>query len=145
MVIVSVLTKATKGTLKELNELMRQLRSYQKRPDVSSLSGLKQILRNKNSTLVVAKDRGRVVGTAVLSIALRIGRRVGHVDDVVVDEAYRGQGIGEKIMRKIVAVARAKKVNALKLTSRPSRAAAHKLYMKLGFEKKETDVFGLRL
>ena len=64
---------------------------------------------------------------------------------MIVSEEYRGQGLGEKIMRKVVTIARTKKLTSLKLTSRPSRVAAHRLYEKLGFEKKETEVFGLKL
>ena len=145
MVTISILTKTTKKHLDELNGLMDQLRSYQKKKEHSSLSDLNNMIGNKSSTLVVAKDGDRIIGTAVLSVAERIGRRVGHVDDVIVSEEYRGQGLGEKIMRKVVTIARTKKLTSLKLTSRPSRVAAHRLYEKLGFEKKETEVFGLKL
>ena len=144
MATVSILKQATKKTLMEINELMNQLRSYQRKPDLGSLSGLRELITDKNSTLVVARDTDRIVGTAILSIIIRIGRRTGHVNDVIVRESYRGQGLGEKMMRKIIAVAKAKRATSLELTSRPSRTAAHKLYKKLGFEKKETEVFTLK-
>ena len=63
------------------------------------------------------------------------------IEDVVVDESYRGKGIGQMLMNFAVDYVKQMKVSVLMLTSNPSRIAANKLYVKLGFEKKETNVY----
>jgi ribosomal protein S18 acetylase RimI-like enzyme len=66
------------------------------------------------------------------------------IDDVVVDERYRGHGIGEALVRS--ALDHARKVNAktVDLTSRPAREAANRLYRRIGFEKRETNPYRYR-
>lgn len=144
MITVSVLTKASKEVLQDLNRLMAQLRPGQP-VRRGSLSELAEIIGNKHTAVVVAKEGSRIIGAATLFIIQKVGRRTGHVEDVVVDQGYRGQGVGEKVMRKLIAVARAKKLHSIALTSRPERVAGNKLYQKLGFARKETNVYRLKL
>lgn len=63
------------------------------------------------------------------------------IEDVVVDEAARGQGAGQALVE--AAVAHAEKIGArtVDLTSRPSREAANRLYQRAGFELRETNVY----
>jgi ribosomal protein S18 acetylase RimI-like enzyme len=82
---------------------------------------------------------------ATLYLFTKFGKRSGQVEDVVVDSDFRGQHLGEEIMQRIIEVARDNKVATLHLTSRPVRVAANKLYQKMGFEKKETNVYRLRI
>ena len=65
----------------------------------------------------------------------------GIIEDVVVDESHRGQGIAAALTR--YALDRAKRMGArtVDLTSRPSREAANRLYQKLGFQQRETNVY----
>jgi len=65
------------------------------------------------------------------------------IEDVVVDEAARGRGVGEALNR--VAIQRAHDAGArtVDLTSRPSREAANRLYSRLGFEQRDTNVYRL--
>lgn len=144
MVIVTVLTEASKEIVQDLNVLMHELREGQTVSD-GTLPELKQVLADKNTTLVVAKDGDRIVGVATLYVIQKIGKRIATVEDVVVASSYRGQGLGEKIMQKIIAVARMRKVQTIGLTSRPERVAGNKLYQKLGFTQKETNVYRLKL
>ena len=67
------------------------------------------------------------------------------VEDVVVDEAARGQGAGFALVE--AAVEHAKKVGArtVDLTSRPSREAANRLYQRAGFKLRETNVYRVTL
>lgn len=67
------------------------------------------------------------------------------VEDVVVDEAARGQGAGFALVE--AAVEHAKKVGArtVDLTSRPSREAANRLYQRAGFQLRETNVYRVTL
>lgn len=134
----------SKSALKELVHLVTELRR-----DTSehrgSVSDLKNIVTNKNAALVVAKDNAHIVGMGTLYIVGKIGKRVGYIEDVVVSSNYRGQGLGEKIMRALIVVARKNKLGTLFLTSHANRPAANNLYMKLGFEIVETNPYKLKL
>ncbi len=63
------------------------------------------------------------------------------VEDVVVDEAARGQGAGQKLVEKAVAYAQEIGSKSVDLTSRPTREAANRLYRRVGFELRETNVY----
>jgi len=63
------------------------------------------------------------------------------VEDVVVDSAARGRGVGEALVSAAVELAAARGSTTVDLTSRPSREAANRLYQKLGFDLRETNVY----
>ncbi len=63
------------------------------------------------------------------------------IEDVVVDQATRGQGTGQKLVEAALAHARALGCRTVDLTSRPSREAANRLYRRCGFELRETNVY----
>ena len=63
------------------------------------------------------------------------------IEDVVVDEAARGQGVGEALNRAALERAATAGARTVDLTSRPSREAANRLYQRLGFEPRETNVY----
>ena len=67
------------------------------------------------------------------------------VEDVVVDEAARGQGAGQALV--VAAIEHAQKIGArtVDLTSRPSRKAANRLYQRAGFQLRETNVYRVTL
>jgi ribosomal protein S18 acetylase RimI-like enzyme len=66
------------------------------------------------------------------------------VEDVVVDGAARGRGVGEAMTRAALELAESAGVRAVELTSHPSREAANRLYPRLGFERRETNVYTWR-
>jgi ribosomal protein S18 acetylase RimI-like enzyme len=63
------------------------------------------------------------------------------IEDVAVDTEARGKGIGEALTREAVRLAAARGARTIELTSRPSREAANRLYRRLGFELRETNVY----
>ena len=63
------------------------------------------------------------------------------IEDVVVDESQRGQGVGEALTREALRRAAAAGARTVDLTSRPSREAANRLYRRLGFVVRETNVY----
>ena len=82
-----------------------------------------------------------IVGTLTL-VLFRIPTGVrGWIEDVIVDEAARGRGVGEALTAEAVRLAGDAGARSLDLTSRPSRQAAHRLYSKLGFEVRDTSVY----
>jgi len=65
------------------------------------------------------------------------------IEDVVVDDAARGQGVGAELTREAARLARAAGARTVDLTSRPSREAANRLYERLGFRPRDTKVYRL--
>ena len=63
------------------------------------------------------------------------------IEDVVVDDAARGAGVGEALVGAAVERAGAVGAKTVDLTSRPSREAANRLYVRLGFESRTTNVY----
>ena len=143
MITVKQLTEADEQAVSEINTLLRQLRGDGS--SMGTLEELKSITSAEHVAMVVAEEEGKIVGVGSLYALQKMGKRSGIVEDVVVDESQRGKGIGEKIMRMIIDIAREQQLSTVSLTSRPSRAAAHHLYQKLGFEKRDTTPFRLRL
>ena len=76
------------------------------------------------------------------SVVFRIPTAVrAIIEDVVVDAAARGRGVGEALTNAAVARARAEGCRTVDLTSRPSREAANRLYQRLGFQPRDTNVY----
>lgn len=89
----------------------------------------------------VARDKieqGRIVGFTTLIAVYGLGVRKGWIEDVVVDEDYRGRGISEALEAAQTLKCRELELTEQGLTSNCARVAAHKFYAKLGFEEPET-------
>ena len=67
------------------------------------------------------------------------------IEDVVVDESARGRGIGAALNRRAIEIARQAGARTVDLTSRPDREAANRLYARLGFNQRNTNVYRLDL
>jgi len=102
---------------------------------------LKRIVQSDASRLLVAKVEGAIVGSLTLALyPIPTGLRAW-IEDVVVDEDVRGQGIGAALNQEALKVARDQGARTVDLTSRPSREAANRLYQRLGFKQRETNVY----
>ncbi len=106
---------------------------------------VRRLLAAKQSEVFVLKDGATLCGMATLVYAEMLDGRAAHVDDVVVDEAYRGRGLATLLMQHLIDRARRQKARFIELTSRPARVAANKLYQKLDFALRETNVYRLKL
>ena len=119
-------------------------------PQLSSIAPpsrheLEAIVQSEAASLLVAHDGDAILGTLTLAV-FRIPTGVrAWIEDVVVDERARGRGIGEALTLHAVELARSAGARSVELTSRPSREAANRLYRRLGFEERETNVLRLRL
>lgn len=143
MIEINQLTEASPETLKDLNALLFELRGESN--SAAEIGNLEEVINNPESAIIVARDGGRIVGVSFLFMYQKLGKKKGWVEDVVVSGAYRGRGLGTKLMEKIIEIARSRKLTSLQLTSRLHRAAAHALYQKLGFKKYDTQVFRMKL
>jgi ribosomal protein S18 acetylase RimI-like enzyme len=105
-------------------------------------SELEAIVRSPATVLFVARDTtGRVVGSLTLAV-FRIPTGVrAWIEDVVVAEGARGSGIGAALVRAALSRAEAAGARTVDLTSRPDREAANRLYVRLGFSPRMTNVY----
>jgi ribosomal protein S18 acetylase RimI-like enzyme len=102
---------------------------------------INRVATDPRSCIVVARTGGQVVGTATLLTMVTLVGQFGYVEEVAVDGALRGRGIGRALMGGIVAAARDRALDFVELTSRPSREAANTLYKSIGFQVRETNVY----
>ena len=88
--------------------------------------------------IYVAEVEGRVVGSFALLVMLNLGHRGAPsaiIEDVVVDPQWQGRGLGAKMMKAAMALAREKGCYKLVLSSNAKRVRAHAFYERLGFER----------
>lgn len=103
---------------------------------------VEKILENKLCKCAVLETEGRVVGFGMLVMYyLPTAGMVGKIEDIIVDEKMRGQGLGRQIVQRLIEIAKENKLEKIMLTSSPRREAARSLYASLGFKMKDTHVF----
>jgi ribosomal protein S18 acetylase RimI-like enzyme len=108
---------------------------------VPSQDELRRIVEFPGNRLLVAREAGAIVGTLTLVLVpIPTGLRA-RIEDVVVDQAARGQGVGEALTREALRLAAASGARSVDLTSRPSRQDAIRLYRRLGFEERGSRVY----
>lgn len=118
--------------------LVPQLSSSSPAP---SREALTRIVDSAGATLFVGRDDGRIVGMLTL-ITFEIPTAVrAWIEDVVVDETARGQGVAAALVQAALERAEALGARTVDLTSRPDREAANRLYLRMGFEVRATNVY----
>lgn len=107
---------------------------------------VRMVIESPNMHQYAAFDEeGRMVGCATLCVCTTPEMIIGFVEAVVVAAECRGQHLGRRLMERLIADARSFGVQEVHLTSRPQRVAANGLYQALGFERKETNVYQLKI
>jgi ribosomal protein S18 acetylase RimI-like enzyme len=102
---------------------------------------LERIVSDPATTLFVARDGDRVVGMLTLAaFQIPTGMRAW-IEDVVVDVAARGTGVAAALVQAALDLSSGLGARTVDLTSRPDREAANRLYVKLGFEQRATNVY----
>lgn len=103
------------------------------------------MVESKDSVLFVARLDGRILGSLTL-VFYRIPTGLkAWIEDVVVDAATRGRGVAALLNRAAIDEARARGAKDISLTSRPSREEANRLYQRIGFERRDTNVYRYKL
>jgi GNAT superfamily N-acetyltransferase len=90
---------------------------------------------------VRASADGPILGVATLSLVRAPTSLHARLEDVIVDDSARGQGLGAALTEETIRLARELGANYLALTSNPRREAANRLYQRLGFKRWETNVY----
>ncbi|RCK27793.1 hypothetical protein TH1_11050 [Thalassospira lucentensis MCCC 1A00383 = DSM 14000] len=110
-----------------------------------SLRNLKAMLADPSTTIFVARANEEIVGMTTLVIfRVATGLRA-FIDDVVVMTTHQKRRLGERLMRAAINHATSHGIEKIDLTSRPSRETANRLYQRMGFERRETNVYRLKL
>jgi GNAT superfamily N-acetyltransferase len=119
-------------------ELLKQLWSYKELDYDGMKKMLDHNLTSPDHFYIVAAHGPRVIGFCSLTVKhnLWLQDLLGNVDEMVVDENYRGQGIGKKLMQRITEIAVQNNCKQLELESSFHREKAHTFYEELGFEKR---------
>jgi ribosomal protein S18 acetylase RimI-like enzyme len=133
---IEIVEHPTEELVEALARLLPQLSSAPP-PNAAELA----TLMAGGSTVFVARVDGKIVGSLTL-VRYRIptGLKMW-IEDVVVDEAARGHGVGEALNLAALDEARRHGAKAVSLTSRPSRVAANRLYLRIGFTVRDTNVY----
>lgn len=111
------------------------------RPIAFGKTELEQLLADESSRLYVACLEGTIVGMATVGTYLCPTGRKFWLEDVVVDEAYRGRGVARAFLETVVDGLHLSGTEKLYLTSNPSRVAANRLYQSMDFQSKITNVY----
>ena len=136
------LKKADASVLADICRLLKQLSTQ---IGTATHSTLKKMLGNPDIEIWVARDGARIVGMGTLIVLHKLYVISSNAEDIVVDEEYRGQGLGMALMKKLLERARAHRAERVEFTSNPSRVAGNTMYQRLGFEKRDTNVYRLKL
>ena len=139
MVTIHEVTEVDDELVDAFARLIPQLSSSNPPPGAEALQA---IVSSEASTILIARDGdGRIRGSMTLAMfRIPTGLRAW-IEDVVVDEDARGMGIGQIINERALEIAREAGATTVELTSRPSREAANRLYLRMGFEIRETNVY----
>jgi ribosomal protein S18 acetylase RimI-like enzyme len=140
MIDIYELSSADGKTLRAVNELIPQLSQS---ASVMNEMQLRRLVESQATKLYFAQEGDVVLGMLSLVVfSIPTGTKAW-VEDVVVAQVARGKGVGMALMNHALAVAKNAGAKSVDLTSRPSREAANKLYQKLGFTARETNVYRL--
>jgi ribosomal protein S18 acetylase RimI-like enzyme len=140
---VEVVRKLSPELMEALRRLVPQLTRNAALPDESAVAAL---LADPDVKLLAAlSPEGAVVGVAAVAIYRRLTGISAHLEDVVVDEPARGAGIGTMLVTAAMDIARAGGADRLELTSATSREAANRLYVRMGFPRRATNVYSMEL
>ena len=136
--IIEIAQRVDDELMSAFARLIPQLSSSNPPPNRSQLD---EIVSSPTTVLFVARVDGRIDGALTLVLfRLPTGLRAW-IEDVVVDGEVRGAGVGEALNRAALAEAKSRGALTVDLTSRPSREAANRLYQRLGFVARETNVY----
>lgn len=134
---VDIIREASQELVDAFGRLLPQLSSTAKPLDHEAVQRMVSCDAN---TVIVARTPETIVGTLTLvMLPLPSGLRA-RIEDVVVDSAARGQGVAGLLTREALRIAREAGARTVDLTSRPDRAAANRLYERLGFRTRQSTV-----
>jgi len=136
--VIEIATESTPELVEAFTRLIPQLSKSSPAPTHDEIH---EIATSPATVLFIARLDGTIVGSLTLALfRIPTGLRAW-IEDVVVDDAARGTGVGALLNTAAIAEAERRGARTVDLTSRPSREAANRLYQRLGFVARETNVY----
>lgn len=139
---ITTLDRITSDDAERIADLVAQLSPAAEPSDRRTLD---RLAASPDTLLFAATVGGRIVGTTVLALYPTLTGLKAWIEDVVVDSEYRGRGVARQLVERATEEAAARGAKTVDLTSHRSRAAAHRLYRRCGFEERDTTAFRLKL
>jgi ribosomal protein S18 acetylase RimI-like enzyme len=139
---IEIANAVTDEIVSAFERLIPQLSSSSPAPTRDQLAA---IVEDPFSVLYVARVDGDIVGSLTLAMYQIPTGLKAWIEDVVVDGAARGKGVGEALSAAALEEARRRGAKDVSLTSRPFRESANRLYQRLGFQPYETNVYRFKL
>jgi ribosomal protein S18 acetylase RimI-like enzyme len=135
-------TQYRKHFLEAVNRLLPQLSADAR---LLTADDLRRIIASNASTLLFAEDNKQIFGTLTLALFRTPTGPKARIEDFVVEEQARRQGIGKRLMEHAIRHAGQSGATTVDLTSHPARHSANAFYRKAGFKIRETNVYQLNL
>jgi len=142
VVRIEAATEASPQVHAALARLLPQLNAVL---PVPTMERLRAIVADPAVTLLLARDGDEIVGTATVIVYTTPFWVKARIDDVVVDEAARGKGVGEALVNACLDIARTRGAQVAELQSGVQRDAANRLYPRMGFKRRESNLYRLQL
>jgi ribosomal protein S18 acetylase RimI-like enzyme len=141
--LIDIVTQVDVELFDAFQRLVPQLTNNNPPPSLDELTAL---VRDSSSTLMVARgDAGKIIGALTLTV-YRVPTGIRSIiEDVIVDNSARGLGVGEALMKRAIEVARERGASNISLTCNPMRESANRLYQRMGFKKRETNAYQIKL
>ncbi|MER6350831.1 GNAT family N-acetyltransferase [Streptomyces sp. NPDC001634] len=139
---VEIIREASQELVDAFGRLLPQLSATARPMDYEAID--RMVTCDANTVLVALTSEAVVGALTLVLLPLPSGLRA-RVEDVVVDVAARGQGVAGLLTREALRIAREAGARTVDLTSRPDRAAANRLYERLGFQARESTVYRLAI
>lgn len=135
---IEIADRVTEELVTGLNHLLPQLSTS---ASLLTTSDVEVLVASPATIVFIARDEGHIVGSLTLVVfPIPSGLRAW-IEDVVVDESARGRGVGEALTNAAIDESRRRRVRSIDLTTRPTREAANRLYARLGFVLRDTNVY----
>ena len=131
-------------SLEYLEAMQRFLDQLTSAPMTLTEEMFKQLLASSNSHLFFLFKDEQIAGMLTVGIYHSPTGGKAWIEDVVVDESFRGKGLSKLLVSHAIEFTKSKQIPSLMLTSNPKRIAANKLYQTMGFERKETNVYRIK-
>ncbi|SRR5437899_3001516 len=141
---IEVVREATPEILASLARLLPQLNPTL---PVADMDRLERLISDPDVTLLVAREGDEIIGTTTVIVYTTPFWIKARLDEVVVDASARGTGVGEALVKAALEVGRERGAQVAELQSGrgPNRDAAHRLYERLGFQVRSSDVMRIVL
>jgi ribosomal protein S18 acetylase RimI-like enzyme len=139
---IEAATEATPELERAMASLMPQLSPALAGP---TRGGLEAVLADPASTVLVVRENEAIVATATVIVYTTPAHVKARIEDVVVDERARGRGVGEALVLECLSVARKRGARIVELQSARRRKVANRLYPRMGFQLRESNVYRMTL